>query len=91
MVFLKLGTRTLRSMCAIALAVLLASELVSAAESRAGQAGTQVNAGVISRRFFVGLAPTEDLLLPGIREQIVHELFTEHRPRWRTPLRSSVT
>jgi len=41
MVFLKLGTRTLRSMCAIALAVLLASELVSAAESRAGQAGTQ--------------------------------------------------
>lgn len=36
----------------------------------------QVNEGVVSRWFFVGLAPLRTLLLPSVREQIVHGLFT---------------
>ena len=36
----------------------------------------EVDAGVISGWFFVGLAASESLLLPGIRPQIVHGLFT---------------
>jgi hypothetical protein len=37
----------------------------------------EVDAGVRSRWFFVGLASPENLLLPGVREGIVHGLFMD--------------
>jgi hypothetical protein len=44
-----------------------------------------------SRRFFVGLVATWNVLLPGVREQIVHGLFTEISPfAWIPADRSSV-
>jgi hypothetical protein len=42
------------------------------------------DAGVISRWFFVGLAASENLVFPGVREEIVHGLFTPgHRGQFR--------